>query len=200
MHRHRCRNEKARGCEPFKCRLRIRPGLFLNGFFSIRNTVCWSFLRVHYAGYVYPAAFARLSPKVRDLVVVAGAHLLLNVNQRLHIATLWAGINRYVLSPQRKEHRSPGWHRLPVFALFNALTCCALRFVEPTPPESHRQDHHIGIWCWLTESNRRHPAYKAGALPTELNQQIAHFTDRLFKPLGFQFNAYTTPPEQSSLL
>lgn len=104
MHRHRCRNEKARGCEPFKCRLRIRPGLFLNGFFSIRNTVCWSFLRVHYAGYVYPAAFARLSPKVRDLVVVAGAHLLLNVNQRLHIATLWAGINRYVLSPQRKEH------------------------------------------------------------------------------------------------
>ncbi len=27
------------------------------------------------------------------------------------------------------------------------------------------------IWCWLTESNRRHPAYKAGALPAELNQQ-----------------------------
>lgn len=27
------------------------------------------------------------------------------------------------------------------------------------------------VWCWLTESNRRHPAYKAGALPAELNQQ-----------------------------
>lgn len=27
------------------------------------------------------------------------------------------------------------------------------------------------IWCWLTESNRRHPAYKAGALPAELNQK-----------------------------
>lgn len=27
------------------------------------------------------------------------------------------------------------------------------------------------IWCWLTESNRRHPAYKAGAIPAELNQQ-----------------------------
>lgn len=27
------------------------------------------------------------------------------------------------------------------------------------------------IWCWLTESNRRHPAYKAGDLPAELNQQ-----------------------------
>lgn len=74
-------------------------------------------------------------------------------------------------TPQRKEHWSPGWHRLPVFALFNALTCCALRFVEQSPPESHRQDHHIGIWCWLTELNRRHPAYKAGALPAELNQQ-----------------------------
>lgn len=28
------------------CRLRIRPGLFLNGVFSIRTTVCWSFLRL----------------------------------------------------------------------------------------------------------------------------------------------------------
>ncbi len=58
----------------------------------------------------------------------------------------------------------------------------------------------LPFWCWLTESNRRHPTYKAGALPTELNQQIAHFTDRLFKPLGLQFNAYPAPPEQSSLL
>lgn len=54
----------------------------------------------------------------------------------------------------------------------NALTCCVLRFVEQTPPELHRQNHHIGIWCWLTELNRRHPAYKAGALPAELNQRI----------------------------
>lgn len=30
---------------------------------------------------------------------------------------------------------------------------------------------HARVWCWLTESNRRHPAYKAGALPAELNQQ-----------------------------
>lgn len=28
------------------CRLRFRPGLFLNGVFSIRTTVCWSFLRL----------------------------------------------------------------------------------------------------------------------------------------------------------
>lgn len=27
------------------------------------------------------------------------------------------------------------------------------------------------IWCCLWESNSRHPAYKAGALPTELRQQ-----------------------------
>lgn len=32
--------------------------------------------------------------------MVASAHLSLNVNQRLRITTLWAGINRYVLSPQ----------------------------------------------------------------------------------------------------
>lgn len=78
--------------------------------------------------------------------------------------------------------------------------CCALRFVEPTPPELHRQNHHIGIWCWLTESNRRHPAYKAGALPAELNQQITHFNYRLFKSLPLQLNTNTLPPKQGCLL
>lgn len=32
------------------CRLRFRPGLFLNGVFSIRTTVCWSFLRLSCSG------------------------------------------------------------------------------------------------------------------------------------------------------
>ncbi len=36
------------------------------------------------------------------------------------------------------------------------------------------------IWCWLTESNRRHPAYKAGALPAELNQLILKHPARAF--------------------
>lgn len=84
--------------------------------------------------------------------------------------------------------------------MVNDLTCCALRFVEPTPPELHRQNHHIGIWCWLTESNRRHPAYKAGALPAELNQQITHFHDRLIKSLLLKLNTDTIPTEQSGLL
>ncbi len=43
------------------------------------------------------------------------------------------------------------------------------------------------LWCWLTESNRRHPAYKAGALPTELNQQITYFLHGLFKSLCLEF-------------
>lgn len=30
------------------------------------------------------------------------------------------------------------------------------------------------MWCWLRDSNSRHPAYKAGVLPTELNQHIWH--------------------------
>lgn len=38
--------------------------------------------------------------------VVASAHLSLNVNQRLHIATLLAGVNRHVLSPQMKKPRT----------------------------------------------------------------------------------------------
>lgn len=176
------------------------------------------------AGYVYPAAFARLSPKVRDLVVAKVAKPL-RISTEFSRELAWGfhplptlpsarliarsdGLLEGSLktgstgnTPQRKEHLITGLLRTRRHAHhISALTCCALRFVEPTPPESHRQDHHIGIWCWLTESNRRHPAYKAGALPTELNQQIAHFTDRLFKPLGFQFNAYPAPPEQSSLL
>lgn len=38
---------------------------------------------IQVAGYVYPAAFAWLSPKVRDLVVVAGADLRLSL--ALHV-------------------------------------------------------------------------------------------------------------------
>ena len=56
------------------------------------------------------------------------------------------------------------------------------------------------ILCWLTESNRRHPAYKAGALPAELNQQITHFHDRLIKSLLLKLNTDTIPTEQSGLL
>lgn len=33
--------------------------------------------------------------------VVASARISLNANQRLRITALWAGINRYILSPQR---------------------------------------------------------------------------------------------------
>lgn len=39
---------------------------------------------------------------------------------------------------------------------------------------------HARVWCWLTESNRRHPAYKAGALPAELNQLILKHPARAF--------------------
>lgn len=152
MHRHRCRNEKARVCEPYKCRLWIRPGLFLNGFFSIRNTVCWSFLRVHYAGYVYPAAFARLSPKVRGRVVAKVAKPLRISTEfsrelawRFHplptlpsarLITRSDGLLEGSLktgstgnTPQRKEHLITGLLRTRRHAHhINALTCCALRF------------------------------------------------------------------------
>ena len=80
------------------------------------------------------------------------------------------------------------------------IICFAFRFVEQTLPELHRQNHHIGIWYWLTDLNRRGPAYKAGALPAELNQQITHFNYRLFKPFLFQLNTYALPSKQGSLL
>ncbi|HID6902617.1 TPA: hypothetical protein ACXG88_005480, partial [Klebsiella pneumoniae] len=35
--------------------------------------------------------------------VVVSAQLSLKANRQIFIAALWAGINRYVLSPQRKE-------------------------------------------------------------------------------------------------
>lgn len=61
---------------------------------------------------------------------------------------------------------------IPCFGL------AAFGAVDATPTISWGMNPSSGqaiIWCWLTESNRRHPAYKAGALPAELNQQIAHF-------------------------
>lgn len=47
------------------------------------------------------------------------------------------------------------------------------------------------IWCWLTESNRRHPAYKAGALPTELNQQSGSW----LLPAGVDVSCSTSLPK-----
>lgn len=39
--------------------------------------------------------------------------------------------------------------------------------------------HTCIIWCCLWESNSRHPAYKAGALPTELRQQKLERDNRI---------------------
>lgn len=62
-------------------------------------------------------------------------------------------------SPQRKEHcrtrevclDSPGCRHI-----LNALTCYGLRFVERTPPESHRQNHHMvyGSPGWIRTSDQ----------------------------------------------
>lgn len=51
--------------------------------------------------------------------MVASAHLSLNVNQRLRIATLLAGINRYVLSPQMKKPRTMA--RLLIWSTIEAM-------------------------------------------------------------------------------
>ena len=129
-------------------------------------------------------------PRLRDRVVVAGADLRLSYFRyfdnrvalldksppsspaRTALTSRPCFTHQPAHSPQRKESYLPQWavHYHGV-ASGNFLTCYGLRFVELTLPESRRRNHHIGIWCWLTESNRRHPAYKAGALPAELNQQ-----------------------------
>lgn len=49
------------------------------------------------------------------------------------------------------------------------LLCAPFRGADAAGIAPAESSH--GIWCWLTESNRRHPAYKVGALPAELNQQ-----------------------------
>ena len=43
---------------------------------------------------------------------------------------------------------------------------------DETEPQAALSDHVGCVWWSLTESNRRHPACKAGALPTELRPHL----------------------------
>lgn len=97
--------------------------------------------------------------------------------------TLFFAAHQPAHSPQRKEHCGgiePHLHKphfpdmlltmpLPVMG---SVSWSNGQAINLAPIRTYLSvSAHARVWCWLTESNRRHPAYKAGALPAELNQQ-----------------------------
>lgn len=84
-----------------------------------------------------------------------------------------------------------------MLAILKTIPCfglAAFGAVDATPTISWGMNPSSGqaiIWCWLTESNRRHPAYKAGALPAELNQQSGSGLLRI----GFNVSCSTSLPK-----
>lgn len=92
------------------CRLRFRPGLFLNGLFSMRTTVCWSFLRfwvVAPGAYLLVTAMGCNSPQRREHSMcnriryweapseIRRTNLTNSVGLKLPFVTLFRAVCRY---------------------------------------------------------------------------------------------------------